>query len=203
MKKIVLSLLLTFALIPLIPSGTTSAASATSIETITYYNGAEPIELSPAEKEIKFATCIAKAEKVELIGPLNSNYYEFGIKFESDDSVEPVSVNGGYERLGDEFYFSHPLLGSKKGKESFYIQRPGTSPISVSPPIKIKFWLENGGCYNCTFLDGSNKYAGNCGPVAPPSKPDTPGTPDTCICDGASRVLAPLSALFGALLLLF
>lgn len=212
MKKIVLSLLLVFALIPIAPSNTASATPGDA--ELLILNDFKPIELSPADKEKWLGTCVSNADSFKLLGPIvdpslvdyNRPPYQFEMKYESGEYSEPFSVSGGEEDVWHKnIEFSFPL-GGKKGKASFYIQKDYTYPLSVPyHPLRLRLNYNDDEkfCCNCTFLDGKSYSHGNCGPVAPPSKPDTPGTPDTCICDGASRVLAPISALFGALLLLF
>jgi len=213
MKKIILSLLLVFTLIPIVPSNTASAGNAGSAK-IYIYNNYQPIELAPAAKEKKIATCVTNGiDSFNLLAPIvdpslvdnNRPPYQLGMKYESGEYSEPFSVSGGAEDVWHEnLEFSFPL-GGKKGKESFYIQKDYIYPLTVPYPICLRFYYDDSDkyCYNCTFLDGSNEYWGkiDCGPVEQPSTPDTPSAPDTP--NGASRILAPLSALFGALLLLF
>lgn len=209
MKKIVLSLLLVFTLIPIVPSNTASATKGSSQFYVDFFT---PIELSPADKEKWLGTCVSNADSFELSGPIidpelvddNRPPYQFGMKYESGEYSEPFSVSGGEEDIFHKHLkFSFPL-GGKKGKVSFYIQKDYTYPLTLpynSVDLLLNYNDFEKHCYNCTFLSGKSYSHGNCGPIYPPSTPDAPSTPDTP--NGASRILAPLSALFGALLLLF
>ena len=147
MKKIVLSLLLVFTLIPIVPSNTASATPVSA--ELLILNDFKPIELSPADKEKWLGTCVTNADSFELFGSIvdpslvdyNRPPYQFGMKYESGEYSEPFSVSGIEDSVfRDTLTFSFPL-GGKKGKASFYIQKDYTYPLSV-PRDKLRLWLQ-------------------------------------------------------------
>ena len=183
MKKIVLSLLLAFTLIPMMPFNTASAANLAGFSL-------EEIELTPYETK-NLAECVAKAESFTLSGSLvpgaNNDFYQFVAKIE----------NGGQTAGGalkdDAWVFSKSLEGVKRAV-SFSIQNQSPTPIKLNSTLAFDLGdIMDGGCYECTHSGGKNSV-GDCG---------TGNDGNDSQPNGASRILAPIAALLGGLLFLF
>lgn len=186
MKKIVLSLLLIFALIPIVPSNTASAMKSK----ISLCG--ESLDKAGFQEEL-LAKCVSKANSFELSGPfLNPEQYEaidayqFEMRYgEYGDHSEIFSVSGGvrdydFSSGKHTFTLSHSLW-DKKINESFYIKKDHLYPVVYPLSTTLTFDLGEDGCYNCTIpcgrLDDPTDFSivsfGDCGPVdPPPPKPE-------------------------------
>ncbi len=176
MKKIILSLMLAFSLMPMVLF---SVASASSVHEIPF--GA--VELAAGEKKYLDSKCIVNAKSGEFL-----------VNYKSDNILgHKVCV---LDNFGNQLCPSgnaHPitvtlmLVPGRQTSLNFSIQNEGFIDDLVNPVLKLD--LGDNGCYDCTLSDGSKVSHGDCSVKEPTS--------------GASRILASVAAVLGGLTLLF
>lgn len=182
MKKIVLSLLLSLALIPTIPFYMANAENLIDFDEVTIAPG----------KSKNLANCIVKAKSFTLSGtPVpsgNADFYHFVAK------TEDGNENGGGTAKDGAYVFSQSLDGIKKAV-SFSIQSDSTlKDLAVNSTLA--FDLDKDGCYDCTLSDGSKESVGDCS-IDNDNDADTP-------VNGTFHLLAKFTTtILGILLFLF
>ena len=180
MKKIVLSLLLALTLIPMMPFNIASATSSHEVPL-------GEIELAAGEEKT-LAKCMVSASTCKLSSTMEAPIDCFKKPFSLSlygDTIGGTLEGSFCDPNANEIQLPPASFSRFEPAATFFIK----SNSDISNKVKSTLTLELGedGCYDCTLSDGSKVSHGDCSAQA----------------NGASRLLAPIAALLGGLLLLF
>lgn len=183
MKKIILSLMLAFTLMPMVLF---SVASASSVHEIPFGE----VEVAVGEKK-DLGQCIVNANSGEMVINFN-NYpnvfrkYQVHITDSFGNNQHPTLMNMS------PITVTLPLASGRQTVLNFAIENKGYSGQAddgINPVLNLD--MGDNGCYDCTLSDGSKVSHGDC------------SADDDSQSNGASRILAPITGLLGGFLFLF
>lgn len=178
--KLFLSLILMLTSIPILQINTASAQFLKSLELAE-------VKLDAGEEK-ELATCFIKGDLVNF-----------------SSSVEPlayltVNLNDGFAMLTG-FSYANDIKCSDGCKTILSILNNGTKSNTFKSNFVISNNNDSSSCYYCTLFNKGDEFFNKGGYCVP--QQTSSSLTSSSLTSGVSRILAPLSTLFGRLLLLF